>query len=86
MLQFVKATLVLHNFIIKNEEEITKKNTYSRITSQDRHNSCSGVNILPNYRGRSNNNAMSIREAYSTYFQGSGALLCQWEKAIQNDF
>lgn len=86
VLQFVKATLVLHNFIIKTEEKITKKNTYSHITLQDRHDSCSGVNILPVYRGRSNNNAMSIREAYSTYFQGSGALSYQWEKAIQNDF
>ncbi|XP_020299121.1 protein ALP1-like [Pseudomyrmex gracilis] len=83
--QFVKATLILHNFIIKNEKKMTKKNTYIHRTLQDKQN-ISGVTILPVYRGRSNNIAMSVREAYSTYFQDSGALSYQWEKAIQNDF
>lgn len=86
--QFVKATLILHNFIIKNEKKMTKKNTYIHRTLQDKQN-ISGVTILPVYRGRSNNIAMSVREAYSTYFQDSGAVTgttYQWEKAIQNDF
>jgi len=74
VLKFVKATLVLHNFIIKNEEKVTKKNTYIHITSQGRHGNHSGINILPVYQGRSNNNAISVWKAYSTYFQGSGAL------------
>jgi len=68
VLKFVKATLVLHNFIIKNEEKMTKKNTYICITSQDRHSNHNGINILPVYQGRSNNNAILVREADSTYF------------------
>jgi len=77
---------VLHNFILKNEEKLTGKKTYVRIGLEGVHENHSGVSTMSVYRGRSNNNSISIREAYSTYFQGHGALSYQWEKAIQNDF
>ncbi|CAL1673675.1 unnamed protein product [Lasius platythorax] len=45
-----------------------------------------GIRNISLCRSRGNKNAVAVRKAYSTYFQGTGALSYQWEKALQNDF
>ncbi|KMQ85602.1 nuclease harbi1 [Lasius niger] len=83
--KIVQATVALHNFIIKNEEQLTGNKSYLHITSEDARTS-HGVCNIPLCRGRNNNNAVAVREAYSKYFQGTVALPYQWVKALQNDF
>ncbi|XP_012542612.3 protein ALP1-like [Monomorium pharaonis] len=83
--KIIQATVALHNFIIKNEEKLTGRKSYLHITEEDVRMS-RGVCDMLLYGGRSSNNAITLREAYSTYFQGTGALDYQWEKALQNDF
>ncbi|XP_011869646.1 PREDICTED: putative nuclease HARBI1 [Vollenhovia emeryi] len=83
--KIIQATVTLHNFIIKNEEQLTGKKSYLHLTIEDASTSC-GVRDISHCGGRSNNNAIMVREAYSTYFQNTGALYYQWEKALQNDF
>jgi hypothetical protein len=83
--KIIQATVALHNFIIQNEENLTGKKTYLHLTTENpeiHHGVCN----LPICRGRSNNNAITIRQAFSTYFQNTGALSYQWEKALHNDF
>lgn len=65
--------------------QLTGKKSYLHRTSENVRTS-HAVRNIPLYRGRNNNNAIAVREAYSTYFQGIGALSYQWEKALENDF
>ncbi|XP_071578909.1 putative nuclease HARBI1 [Temnothorax nylanderi] len=83
--KIVQATVALHNFIIKNEAQLTGSKSYLRTGEEVLHTS-HGVRNMPLCRSRGNNNAIAVREAYSTYFQGTGALSYQWKKALQNDF
>lgn len=83
--KIVQETVALHNFIIKNEERLTGNKSYLHITPEDVRTSRAGRN-LPFCGGRSSNNGIAVRAAYSAYFQGTGALPYQWEKALQNDF
>lgn len=84
--RIVKATVALHNFIICNEENVLPMHTYSRMTSEDRNITSKGLNSLPVCRGRSNSRGIEVRNAFSKYFVGSGAVSFQWEKAMNNDF
>ncbi|XP_071555857.1 putative nuclease HARBI1 isoform X1 [Temnothorax nylanderi] len=83
--KIIKATVVLHNFIIQNEEKVNGNNKYLH-TSEDGTYTSYGVSNMELCEGQSNNNAIAIRESYATYFQETGALDFQWEKALQNDF
>jgi len=35
---------------------------------------------------QNNNNGIKIRDAYSDFFMGAGAVSFQWKKALNNDF
>lgn len=83
--KIIQATVTLHNFIIKNEEKLTGNKLYLHITPDDARTS-HGIRNIPLCRSRGNKNAVAVREAYSTYFQDTGALSYQWAKALQNDF
>lgn len=71
--KFIQATVELHNFIIKNEEQLTGNKSYLHVTLDDARTSHGVCNMFL-CRDQSNNNASAVREAYSTYFQDTGAL------------
>ncbi|XP_071581058.1 putative nuclease HARBI1 [Temnothorax nylanderi] len=84
--KIVQATVALHNFIISNEEKLLSKSTYVHMTPEDRTIISEGFNSLPVTRGRQMNNGIEIRNAYSNFFIGTGALSFQWERTMNNDF
>ncbi|KMQ83823.1 nuclease harbi1 [Lasius niger] len=84
--KIVQATVALHNFIITNEEKLLFKNTYAHITPEDCNIISQGLSSLPVSRGRCISSGIELRNAYSEFFVGTGALSFQWEKAMNNDF
>lgn len=84
----VQATIVLHNFIINNEEELQLPSKYVNINKGDFNPTVNsrGFCSLPIYSGRTSQSGIEVRNAYTAYFNGNGALPYQWEKAIQNNF
>lgn len=84
--KIVQATVALHNFIIINEEKLLSKNTYLHVTPEDCTMISQGLSSLPVYKGRPINSGIEVRNAYSKFFMGTGALSFQWEKAMNNDF
>lgn len=84
--RIVQATVVLHNFIIKTQENLQLEDKYTRITPQDLSTICEGLSSIPHCEGRIIESGVNIRKKYSAFFSGSGSLPFQWEKAIQNYF
>lgn len=85
--KIVQATIVLHNFIINNEEQMQLQHRYTHITNDRDHSTISGgLCSLPICRGRTSQTGIEVRNAYTAFFNGNGALPYQWEKAIQNNF
>ena len=78
--------MALHNFIIINKTKLLSTNKYTHITPEDWNTISEGLHSLPVNDGRSTKSGIEIRNAYSEFFIGSGALPFQWEKAISNDF
>ncbi|XP_071651414.1 uncharacterized protein [Temnothorax longispinosus] len=72
--KIVQATVALHNFIISNEEKLLSKSTYVHMTPEDRTIISEGISSLPVTTGRQMNNGIEIRNAYSNFFIGTGAL------------
>lgn len=86
--KIVQATVVLHNFIINNEEQLQLPCRYVNINEDDFNSTINsrGLRSLPICRGRTSQSGIEVRHAYTAYFNGNGALSYQWEKAIQNNF
>lgn len=85
--KIVQTTIVLHNFIINNEEQLQSQHRYGHITNEGYYSTMSrGLQLLPMYRGRTSRNGIEVRNAYTAFFNGNGALPYQWEKAMQNNF
>lgn len=84
--KIIQATVALHNFIITNEEKFLSKNIYTHITPANDNIVSQGFSSLPVSRGRSINSGIEVRNAYSEFFIGNGALSFQWEKAINDNF
>lgn len=83
----MQATIVLHNFIINNEEKMQLQHRYTHITNDRDHSTISGgLCSLPICRGRTSQSGIEVRNAYTAFFNGNGALPYQWEKAMQNNF
>lgn len=83
--KMVQATVALHNFILTHEEKLPTT-TYARMTPEDRTIISQGLSSLPLCKGRVCNSGIEIRNAYSEFFLGTGALPFQWDKAVNNDF
>ncbi|XP_018370174.1 PREDICTED: putative nuclease HARBI1 [Trachymyrmex cornetzi] len=81
--KIVQATVVLHNFIIQNEKVPIPSN--STIRENVRTNSSGLWDINP-HTGRNKREAITVRNAFTEYFNGLGAVEFQWQKALSNDF
>ncbi|XP_067203340.1 uncharacterized protein, partial [Linepithema humile] len=86
--KIVQATVVLHNFIINNEEQLQLPCRYVNINKGDFNPTMNsrGLRSLPICRGRTSQSGIEVRHAYTSFFNGNGALPYQWEKAINNNF
>lgn len=86
--KIVQATVVLHNFIINNEEQLQLPRRYVNINEGDFNSPMNSGELrsLPICRGRTSQSGIEVRHAYTAFFNGNGALSYQWEKAIQNNF
>lgn len=85
--KIVQATVVLHNFIINSEEQLQSQRRYIHITNEGDYSTISGgLRSLPICRGRTSQSGNEVRNAYTAFFYGNGALPYQWEKAMQNNF
>jgi len=86
--KIVQATVVLHNFIINNEEQLQLPRRYVNINEDDFNPTMisQGLRSLPICRGRTSQSGIEVRNAYTAFFNGNGALPYQWQKAIQNNF
>lgn len=84
----VKATVCLHNFIIKNEEKLAhSERRYTRPMREE--GEISGALQEVTNAGRSNAHSRrvsQIRDDFATYFENAGAVPWQWEKILRNDF
>lgn len=69
--KIVQATVVLHNFIIQNEKEPIPLNTTTRENIEI--NSC-GLRDIISRTGRSKRDAVAVRNAFTEYFNESGAV------------
>lgn len=84
--KIVQATIVLHNFIIDGEEELQSQRRYTHITNESNSTISRGLCSLPISQGRTAQSGIQVRNAYTAFFYGKGALPYQWEKAMQNNF
>ncbi|XP_018370991.1 PREDICTED: uncharacterized protein LOC108766295 [Trachymyrmex cornetzi] len=86
--KIVQATVVLHNFIINNEEQLQLPRRYVNINEGDFNSPMNSGELrsLPICRGRTSQSGIEVRHAYTAFFNGNGALPYQWEKAVQNNF
>ncbi|XP_071634988.1 uncharacterized protein, partial [Temnothorax longispinosus] len=85
--KIVQATIVLHNFIINNGEQMQLQDRYMHISNDEDHSTISGgLCSLPIHRGRASQSGIEVRNAYTAFFNGNGALPYQWERAIENNF
>lgn len=81
--KIVQATCCLHNFIINHEG---KNRHYSSITSADLEVACEGFQDFVHEKYSYRKSAETIRNMFAEYFQGDGAVIWQWEKALRNEF
>lgn len=86
VIKIVQATTCLHNWLI--QKELEKDRCYSVLTRRIanlasdglvRHNGIDIGNI-------SNDNAAEIRDAFKAYFNTTGAIPNQWQRADNNDY
>lgn len=87
--KIVQATICLHNFVIQNENKLplSQRRYTSHLISEEE----AVISALQevNDAGRTNAHsrlASRIRDDFATYFENTGAIPWQWEKALLNNF
>ena len=91
VVKIIQATVCLHNFILKYEAPLPRnQRPYYSLTTADLNLPRDGLQNVENDDNdrylQHCNNATAIRKAYTTYFNTTGAIECQWRKALGNDF
>ena len=86
----VQATIILHNFIINKELDVSpQERRYSNIQDEDRNllATSNGLIAVNNIRTASRRSAaVKIRDDFAHYFEHINPLAWQWEKVLTNDF
>jgi len=85
----VQATIVLHNFIIDREVDLSlRERKYCTIQDEERNllHTSTGLIDVNNINASRNREAMKIRDNFAHYFQYINPLPWQLEKVLNNDF
>jgi len=85
--KIVQASIALHNFIIISEEYLPlRERRYQILSTIDREIISMGL-VDINERNRNRNiEAVTMRDAYASYFENVNPLSWQWNKVLANDF
>lgn len=87
IITIIQATTCLHNFLMNHENNLAKSNRqYSNINSNEDVTADALLTIGRTSSNTFSRNASAIREKFTDYFEGAGAVEWQWEKVLQNDF
>jgi len=77
----VQATVALHNFMIMYEEKMYSRRIYACISTEDNNIHSEGLNAFL-VCTEQNNSDIKIRDRYSDFLMGAGAVSFQWKKAL----